>query len=176
MNQVQGYIFIPKFKGNPRRIAFGKGYQNKPELFEEQLNPYTTKEEAIEGTKKYPRTFEEIEKFRIYNLNLRYAKTYEEFQEFQKESNLVVMLMLEENDRSLWAKRCLIGPITNGKPSLGYIPGAKLQDNGYRLFTSKGKRTAFERVLYCHSELRRQGQLPCTIGQLKMKKVCQIPA
>lgn len=177
MKQVKGYVFIPESRDYAVRIVFGKspkGIKGVPEPFEERLNPYRTGEEAIEGAKRCFKNYEYVEKSEIYSLALRYAETNEEFHEFEKESNLVVMLLLEEDDLSLWPRNCLIGPIIEGKTSLAPIPGAKLRDNGYELFTQKEKRTAFERVLDCHHEVQRQGQLPCTIGQLKMTRLGQI--
>lgn len=170
MKQVQGYVFISKFRDSKLRIAFGKNSEGEQEPFEKRLNNYATESEARDGARKY---FEEngwAQKSGIYSLSLRYAETREEVQEFERESNLVVMLLLGDDDTSFWHERQLIGPIVDGKLSLAPIPGAKLQDNGYKTFTRKGERTAFERVKYCWSEVRRQGQLPCAIGQLKMKK------
>ena len=78
--------------------------------------------------------------------------------------------MLKEDDNSLFSRRTLFGPRTTIDDG-GTVPASRLRYNGYQTFVRKGNRSAFDRVLYCYGEIRRQGQLPCVIGQLNMKKV-----
>ena len=171
MQQVRGYIFSAKFEYDERKIMFGKDQKNEPTSFEEILIAYETAEDAIRGAEYFSKKMMNLKTIEFYKINLIYCETVQEFKEFEDESNLVVMLLLGQEDLSLHSKRCLIGPIVKGKRNMGSVPGSKLRDNDYHTFVKIGNRMAFERVLYCYSEVRRQGQLPCTIGQLKMEKI-----
>ncbi|HLD98423.1 MAG TPA: hypothetical protein VI815_03790 [Candidatus Nanoarchaeia archaeon] len=172
MKRVKGYVFMaepPYYKPNVN-FLFGQGVDNHPVLFEEELSTYPSISKAVNGMEEFQQMHNGAKNKGIYQVNLRYAETEEELESLKDESNLVVILMLKEDDNSLFLRRTLFGPRTTIDDG-GTVPASRLRYNGYQTFVRKGNRSAFDRVLYCYGEIRRQGQLPCVIGQLNMKKV-----
>lgn len=171
MQQIRGYVFSVEFEEDSRKLMFGNYSEERPELFEEGLRCYSTKNRAEEDAYKFCKENKRVIHSEVSHINLTYAENETDLKKFEDKSNLVVMLLLDEKDSSLHSRRALIGPMVEGKRGMYPIPGSKLRDNSYKTFTKKGGRSAFERARYCWNEIRRQGQLPCVIGQLKMKKI-----
>ncbi|MBS3066945.1 hypothetical protein J4205_03895 [Candidatus Pacearchaeota archaeon] len=174
MKQVEGYVFSAEFEDDSRKLIFGNYSKEGPELFEERLRCYSTKDRATKDAHKFCKENKGIRYSEVSHVDLTYAENETDLINLNGESNLVVMLLLDENDSSLHSRRALIGPVVEGKRGMYPIPGSKLRDNGYRTFKKKGDRNALERARYCWNEVRRQGALPCVIGQLKIRKVKKI--
>lgn len=173
MKEINGYVFIPKSKDFPP-FMYGSEEPKRDrgfEQFEKHLFPYHNIKIAMRNAKIFLKQ-RKMKRADILEVWLKYAEDGSEFNLFKEETGLVAMLMLQENGNSLHLHRTLVGPINHEKNAhMGYIPGAELVDNGYKTFdTANGEITPYKRVLYLHSELRRQGQHPCTIGTFKLKR------
>lgn len=171
MKEVSGYVFMVEPISNKKiGILYGCGKDNFPEQFEENLSIYKSESETKKNLDKFLEYRTDFKNKGQYKINLKYAESIREFKEFENESNLVVMMILNENDPSLYRKRNLIGPIFEGLTDMPTIPGCSLRLNGHRTFQKDSEITAYRKAMKCHQEQSRQGDMKCTIGQLKIKK------
>ena len=53
MKQVEGYVFSAEFEDDSRKLIFGNYSKEGPELFEERLRCYSTKDRATKDAHKF---------------------------------------------------------------------------------------------------------------------------
>lgn len=161
MRKVNGYVFVVQLKGTHYKPMFGKKEEersngNYANMGGNGLIPYDSVEQAVEGAEDFKQKRKGVEEIKIGKLEMEIAESVEEFEEFREKDSLVVIKReVEEN----YIDESFLGPIVEGKPDFYPLPGAFLENNGYKPFYSKEwAGSAYQRVLYLAGEIARQCQ------------------
>ena len=179
MRTIEGYVFIADFGtatpifGKP--IGEEKGDGNYSNIQSNKITPYESLEEARRSAEEFASKRENIAGIDIAKMSVRMAETQQETREFENETGLVAIMIVEESG---WSDYRIIGRQIEGKPTMHPIPGALIVQNGLETYTRRGLRGYFDTPFKCASETAyqaaRQGQCKATVAKFKLKKIGKV--
>ena len=164
MRKIDGYVFVSSGVTNTEEV-FGKpiNYVGNHENFHTNgLVPYSTPDEAINSAKIFVKTHGRSTKTRVARLEMSIAENEKEFDLFRDRESLVVIMGSEYGN-------AILGPVIEGKLSIGHLPGADVCSNGFKTFSSVDRMSAFEAAYYLGQEVNRQAQSGVRIGSFKIE-------
>jgi len=179
MIEFKGYIFIPHFSSTEHRPMFGKNINLESEILYENLggnnlNLFSSKNKTKKAAAQYKKNFKDIKKIVFGNLEITIAENESESSFFKDKDSLVTVSNPLNNQEIGIHGTMFLGPVVEGRKSQYPIPCAELSQNGFVTYTFKNSKdtfhqTPYERAYYTATEVNRQGQLPATIAQFKLK-------
>ena len=174
MRSIEGYVHVSEFiRGHLIIMGPNVNLKNSgSENFETNgLIPYKELPECKRGMSEFHKKAKPAKAYAA-KISMRVAENYDELENFRNMSGLVVIMRNHEDNYKVDE---LLGPVVDNCNSLAPIPGARLGDTKFTVYTkrnSKGKSgTPFERALYLLGEVNRQGDCPGTIATFKLRKI-----
>jgi len=161
MRKVNGYVFVSSFNSDEifgRPINYVGNHEN---LKTNGLMPYLTVDDAINSARIFVKNHGDSRKTRIARLEMDIAENTGEIDLFKEKASLIVIMRNQYGDT-------ILGPVVEGKPNIGHLPGADVCDNGFQTFFNSDISSAFDCAYYLGLEVNRQAQNPATIATFKL--------
>ena len=168
MKTIDGYVCITKKeypKGLETCLLFGEN-KGKGEKFCENIvsnnfSTYKSKTLARKGQKQLLQR-NEFDSVQIAKLHMDIVETKDELNKL-KDCNSLVVIMIDDDLGHKY--NYLLGPIVDGLPDFGPIPGAFLKDTNFKTFDS------LDKALYLAREVNRQAQCGAPIATFSLEYI-----